>query len=437
MIPNARRPLPGLALAALLALPAAARAQSNVLDLALGDPARRDRTAPVVLDGVTDSATGDLVTPPELAARLDPVSLLFLGESHTDMEFHRVQLRVLEELRKRGRTVLVGLEMYPAGEQAMLDRWVADSALTEPEFLTASRWYHNWGYHWEYYRAIFRFAKENGVRMFGLNVPRAVVQTARKQGLEALTPEQRALLPERIDTDSAEHRTLFKAFFSADDMHGQLPPEMFEGMFVAQCTWDGAMAHNAIQALKAAQGERPIMVVLIGSGHVAYGLGAERQAKLWYDGRIGSLIPIPVYDTEKKLPIEKARASYANFFWGVPAETDPLFPVLGLSAPEREPGAPMSVIQVEKESVAETAGFAVGDVLLSMDGTPIDQKETFNRLMSEKRWGDSARFEVRRGEETRTLTAFFRRRFEAPPAPCPPASEAAAPAAAPQAPEKP
>ena len=209
--------------------------------------------------------------------------------------------------------------MYPAGEQAVLDRWVAEAGLAEADFLKESRWYHNWGYHWEYYRAIFRFARESGARMFGLNVPRKVVQTARTQGLDALTPEQRALLPERIDTDSEEHRTLFKAFFSADDMHGQLPPEMFEGMFRAQCTWDGAMAHNAIRALRAARGERPIMVVLIGSGHVAYGFGAERQAKLWYDGRIASVIPIPVYDTDKKAPIETARASYASYFWGVPA----------------------------------------------------------------------------------------------------------------------
>ena len=43
-------------------------------------------------------------------------------------------------------------------EPAVLDRWVGDTAFTEPDFLEASRWYHNWGYHWEYYRAIFRFA---------------------------------------------------------------------------------------------------------------------------------------------------------------------------------------------------------------------------------------------------------------------------------------
>jgi uncharacterized iron-regulated protein len=35
------------------------------------------------------------VTLPVLAARLDGVKLVFVGESHTDMEFHRVQLRVI------------------------------------------------------------------------------------------------------------------------------------------------------------------------------------------------------------------------------------------------------------------------------------------------------------------------------------------------------
>lgn len=421
-----RRTLLGIVLAALwlapLALARTALAE-NVVDLALGDPARKEKSAPVVLDGVTDTAKGEVVTPTELAARLDGVSLLFVGESHTDVEFHRVQLRVIEELAKRGRQVLVGLEMYPVGEQAGLDRWSTDRTLSEADFLAQSRWYHNWGYHWDYYRAIFLFAREHGIRLFGLNVPRKVVQTARTQGLEALTPEQRLLLPARIDTESAEHRQLFRAFLGGEGMHGGLPEAMFEGMYRAQCTWDAAMAHHALQALSQAKGERPIMVVLVGSGHVAYGLGAERQAKLTFGGRSASLIPVPVEDPESRQPVGAVRASYADFVWGVVSAADPIYPVLGLSSPERDPGQPMTVIQVSKRSVAETAGFATGDTVLSMDGTPIDQKETFNRLMSEKRWGDTARFEVKRGEETKALVATFRRQA---PKPCTSQPEAAA-----------
>ncbi len=424
----------GLVLAASLALPNVLAAEENVLQLQIGDPARSGRTAPVVLDGVTDAAKGDLVTPEELGARLDGVKLLFVGESHTDVEFHRIQLRILEELQKRGRKVLIGLEMYPAGEQGSLDRWTADPAFGEEAFLDQSRWYENWSYHWDYYRPIFLFAKEHALPMFGLNVPRKVVQTARMKGFDALTEEQQKLLPARIDTDSPEYRRLFRAFFGADEMHGSLSDEMFEGMFRAQCTWDGAMAHNAIRALQAKGGENAIMVVLIGSGHVAFGLGAERQAKLWFTGPIASVIPIPVEDPRTHAPVIEARASYANFFWGVPPETDPLYPVLGLSAPERDPGQPVTVIRVEKDSVAAAAGFAEGDVMLAMDGTPLLEKGTFHRLMAGKRWGDSAKFEVKRGEETKTLVANFRRKIE-PKEPCPGATSAPAatpaPAAAP------
>ena len=78
----------------------ALQADERALNLPIGDPARKDREAAVVLDGITDAARGDTLTPPELAARLDGVNLLFVGESHTDIEFHDVQLRVIRELHE-------------------------------------------------------------------------------------------------------------------------------------------------------------------------------------------------------------------------------------------------------------------------------------------------------------------------------------------------
>ena len=37
-----------------------------------------------------------------------------------------------------------------------------------------------------------------------------------------------------------------------------------------------------------------IVVVLVGSGHVAYGLGIERQARRWFDGEVSTLIPLAI-----------------------------------------------------------------------------------------------------------------------------------------------
>jgi hypothetical protein len=300
--------------------------------------------------------------------------------------------------------------MYPVPEQRWLDRWHSDEALTETGFLAESRWYKNWGYHWNYYRDIFLFARANGIRMFAVNLPRAAVQTIRMKGFDALPPDQRALLPDRIDVDSAEHQRLFRAFFGAEDaLHGNMPEPMFQAMFRAQCAWDAAMGWNAAQALREHGGEKAIMVVLIGSGHVAYGLGAERQAKLWFDGRTASVIPVPVAEEAGAEPIAKVQASYADFVWGLPPTADPLYPTAGITTPEQKSGERYKVIMVAKESPAEKAGFKVGDELVSIDGTPYADKETVNRLMSEKRWGDTVVYRVMRDGRERTLTAYLRR----------------------------
>jgi uncharacterized iron-regulated protein len=386
----------------------AARADDPALNLPIGDPARRDKQAQVLLDGITDTASGEVITSSELAARLKDARLLFVGESHTSIEFHNAQLAVIKALAKSGRKVMVGLEMYPYTEQPWLDKWSA-AELGEDAFLKDSHWYKNWGYHWNYYRDIFLLARDNKIRMFAVNAPRQVVSAVNRKGLAGLTPEERAQIPARIDTANEEHRRLFRAFFGGEDMlHGSgMSAEQWDRMFEAQCTWDAAMGGNAVSALQKFGDKDTIMVVLIGSGHVAYGLGAERQAKLGFDGKTATLIPIPVTDDKGQRPT--VRASYANFVWGVANEEHALYPSLGLSTPETKRGEYYPVISVQKGSVAEAAGFKVGDLMVSLDGTPIADKETSNLLMSQKRWGDAAEYVVKRGEETLTLVAKFRR----------------------------
>jgi uncharacterized iron-regulated protein len=403
-------------IAALVALaatiPATATAQESSWKLKIGDPARRDREAPVVLDGITDTSAGKTLTAGELAARLDDVRVLFVGESHTDIAFHRVQLQVIRELKKRGREVLIGLEMFPYTEQASLDLWNAGT-VSEDDFVAASRWYRNWGYHWHYYRDIFLFARQHGIRMYGVNTPREVVSAVRRKGFQNLTPEEASRIPPKIDTANEDHKTLFRAFFAGEEsMMHTMSGQMFDGMFAAQCTWDASMGYNAVQNLKRFGGPNAIMVVLIGSGHVAYNLGVQRQAALWFDGKMASIVPVPVAD-DKGRPHTSVQASYADYVWGLPPETDPLYPSLGLSTRDGKGEYPLEVIDVPKDSVAGRAGFQVGDILQSMDGTPLRDRDTLNRLLSEKRWADDAVFVVSRGGTATTLTAVFRR--QAPP----------------------
>ncbi len=383
------------ALAALLAAIAVPAFAEDIWKLPIGDPARKDREAPLVLDAITDTASGALLAPADLPGRLAETRLVLIGEGHIEMDSHRVERSVIEELHRAGRRVLIGLEMYPYTEQRWLDDW-SEGKLTEEAFLTGSRWYENWGYNWLYYRDIFLFARDNRLRLYAINAPREVVSAVRARGFHGLTPEEAQHIPTEIDTKNADHLRLFKASFDEEEtLHMGGGEAQWQAMLNAQCTWDATMGWNAVATLAKDADPKAVMVVLVGSGHVQYGLGIERQARHWFKERIASVMPTAVED-DKKGPIKSVQASYANFVWGIPPEVGSLYPDLGLATHVRADDKRLEVLDVEKDTPASAAGFRVGDVLLTMDAVAIPGRETLARLMAGKRWGDTAAFTVRR-----------------------------------------
>jgi uncharacterized iron-regulated protein len=373
---------------------------------AIGDPARKDKEVALVLDGVVDTATGETMTPAEMAARLADVGLLFVGETHTNIDYHRVQLRVIQELHKVGREVLIGLEMFPYTQQASLDQWIEGSQ-SEQAFVDEAEWYKYWGYNWEYYREIFVYARESGLRMYGVNTPRDVVTAVRKKGFKDLTPEEAEHIPHRVMPVTEDQRALYKSFFDPDDaLH--MSEKALEGMLRAQTTWDATMGWNALQALLKDGSDNAIMVVLIGSGHVSYGLGAERQTAPYYDGNIASVIPVQIED-ESGAPVEKVQASYANFLWGLPKADYEIYPSFGVSLMGKIGTEPTKIIQLSEGSIAERAGIVTGDVLLSLNGEAVKSSVDLRRIVSGWRWGDVASARIGRDGKEQDVAIPVRR----------------------------
>jgi uncharacterized iron-regulated protein len=397
-----------VAVALVVSFSAFAQSKQKIFNLEIGDAGRRTRDARVVLDGITDTATGEVLSANQLAGRLRDTRLLLVGESHTTADFHRVQLRVIRALHEAGRKVMIGLEMFPYTEQKSLDHW-RDGLLTEAGFLTLGRWYEFWGYHWDYYRDIFVYARDNRIPLYGVNTPRHVVTAVRQKGIDQLSESDKQHVPPRIDVDSADHLTFFQASFDEDSsVHGKMPEAMLKSMQAAQATWDASMAYNSVKVLKASPPDS-VLVVLVGSGHVAYGVGIERQARQWFDGKITTLIPVPVQDSDEK-PVASVKASYANFVWGIPYERESLYPSLGFSTSET--GGTRKIIAVSKDSIAAESGFQVNDQVLALDGIATPDRETWNRVMATKNWGDTAVVTVRRGDEEVSLKAELRRKLK-------------------------
>ena len=393
-------------LAYMVLLPMLSSAGQADLHHAIGDPARKDRKVELVLDGIVDTASDETVTPEEMAARLSDVGMLFIGETHTNIDYHRVQLRTIRALHEAGREVLIGLEMFPYTQQSSLNEWI-EGDQSEQEFVEAAEWHTYWGYNWGYYREIFVYARDNGIRMFGVNTPREVVKAVRQKGFKDLTPEEAEHIPNGVLPVTDEQRTMYRSFFDPDDaLH--MSDDRLDGMLRAQATWDATMGWNSLQALRKHGGEDAIMVVLIGSGHVTYGLGSERQTAPYYDGNIASLIPVQNADPTGA-PVEKVQASYANFIWGLPRADYEIYPSLGVSLMGPIGKEPTQIIQLSAGSVADRAGFQVGDVLQSLGGEPVSSGVDLRRIVSGWRWGDVATAEILRDGKEQQISIAVRR----------------------------
>lgn len=126
---------------------------------------------------------------------------------------------------------------------------------------------------------------------------------------------------------------------------------------------------------------------------------------------MATVIPISVVDGDG-VAIPQVQASYADFLWGMPPVTDPIYPSLGISTRSTGDEGQRTVIFIGEGSVGEKAGFQMGDMLVSMDGNPVPNKEALAILMSQTRWGDTAVVKVKRGEEEVDLDVAFRRTLE-------------------------
>jgi uncharacterized iron-regulated protein len=374
-------------------------------DLALGDPARRAQTLPVQQGVITEERTGAAVSLDQVAAGFDGKRLVFFGETHAQVPVQTAERQLLDALARRGRRVMVGLEMLPASVQPALDRWVRGEG-DEAQLIADTHWYKHWGYHFGYYRDLFTFARQAHAPMVALNVEREVISTVRRAGFAGLSPVDRAKLPARVDEGSSEHRALFSAFMGGG--HAGMSPADLDGMFRAQCTWDAVMGKNAVAALAADPDPRAVLVVMVGFGHVAYGLGAERQAALWAHEPAGSVVALAAVDDHGQPAT--VRASLADYVWGTPAETTvPAFPALGVSLADK-PGAPgPTVTAVSAGQPAAAAGVQKDDVLVALDGQPTADKEAALMHLGSKPWDARVTVEVLRGGQRQTLTAVLTR----------------------------
>jgi uncharacterized iron-regulated protein len=115
---------------------------------------------------------GTEVELPRLIEDIGGASVIFIGESHKTRRHHRFQLEVIDALHSGGVKLAIGLEMFKAGSQDILDLWVAGGVMTD---VFIKEYYKNWHVPWSQYRDILIYARDNKIPVVALNVSRGVI----------------------------------------------------------------------------------------------------------------------------------------------------------------------------------------------------------------------------------------------------------------------
>lgn len=313
------------------------------------------------MNDIVDTRTGRTIGRDGLISRLSDARVIYVGEMHTSVEDHRVQLDVLRELHNLNPPVVLGVEMLPRESQVVVDRYVRGE-LDEEDFLREVKWQTAWGYPFELYRDIFRYARKEGIRIVALNAPGAVVKQVAREGLVGLSPENRARLAETFHLDDEKHRGVVRQEFTG---HLKEMIKDFDTFFEAQLAWEETMAETLAGVLKAEPATTRVMV-LVGKGHIRGETGLPELTSLRVTAPALTIAPLPI-DYEGSV----VDPDIAEIVWitGI-GEKMPRGKLGVMIRPVAE-GKGLEVMGVAQASPAAKAGVRKGDFLLELDGTPL------------------------------------------------------------------
>ncbi len=218
----------------------------------------------------------------EVLQKITKADVVYLGEIHSSPSDHQAELDIIQQLYQHHQSIAIAMEMFQRPYQNILDQYLAGK-ITETQLVEQTQYNLRWGFPWEYYAPILRFAKEHHLPVLAVNTPTEVTHQVAREGLESLTPTQLKYIPpiSEIRTDNQEYRQISQQVYEMHHQTGQGNSTNFERFFTAQVLWDETMADAIAQFLKTNPDYQ--VVVLAGQAHIAYGYGIPSRVARRFD----------------------------------------------------------------------------------------------------------------------------------------------------------
>jgi len=237
-----------------------------------------------------DLVQAEEVSNEDVFTDLASAGAVYIGEAHTIARHHTIQLEILQQLFLRKLSLVLCFEQLEARDQPAIDHYER----REIDFETLARdidWPKKWANYLDY-RALCEFARLNRIPIRGLNAPATTIRAvSRGGGLALLTPELRAQLPAEIFTADPVYERLTNLQLA---QHLALDPAKLRPVFEAQAARDETMAAQIVTArrVQAPPDEPRTAVVILGAGHMRFGLGTAERVRRRDPGMVERLILI-------------------------------------------------------------------------------------------------------------------------------------------------
>lgn len=343
--------------------------------------------------------TGLVVSREQMMDTISASRVIYIGETHDNIEAHKVQLHIIQYLAKKY-PVAIGLEMFRRSAQKKLELFNLGQ-LSDKEFRHLFR--SNWGRGFELYQPIFEFAKSTGLPLIGLKSSRDVENHFRSG--DAAPGD--TLYPEIDDTDPY-HRAFSMSVF------GGHTAKALEKPYRMLLLWEETMAQTVAEFLRNPDNKDKKLVVLAGGFHVQYGFGIPKRAYRRIPHPYSIIMPditkVPENLKDREMEVKKVSIPLyaADYAWKVEYRVPGQNKVkLGVHL-VRAKGGGVRVKAVGKNSNAQIAGMQPGDLLVSMDGQTLSSVDDVLELLSHKKFDDRSTFKLQRDNLILTVEVVFK-----------------------------
>jgi uncharacterized iron-regulated protein len=245
---------------------------------------------------IIDARTRMSVDEPAFWGRLSAARAVCIGEEHRNPHQHWMQLHIVRELIARlpkGTRLALAMEMFQRPFQGVLDDYAA-RRIDAAALRSRSGYDERWGYDYGFYGPTIDAAVGAGAQLLAANAAKELTKKVVRRGLAALSPEEKAQIPD-LALDDAAHRAWFDSVMEdmgagashahADAKAGPaMPPHAGSGggssdpadgdapampsadrVYLVQVIWDETMADTAARWLAANPAGH--LILLAGNGH--------------------------------------------------------------------------------------------------------------------------------------------------------------------------